>query len=57
MVTIEGEVYKIELTVEETIKYFSHEAEETGNEFDPASVKGLVTLYQIKGIDAEIEKE
>ncbi|MEJ2504706.1 MAG: DUF4920 domain-containing protein [Ignavibacteriaceae bacterium] len=57
MANVEGKVYKIELTEEEAIKYFSHEAEETGNEFDPTSVDGPVTLYQIKGIGADIEKE
>ena len=57
MATVEGKVYKIELTEEEAIEYFSHEAEETGNEFDPTSVDDPVTLYQVKGIGAEIEKE
>ncbi len=57
MAIVEGKVYKIELTEEEAIEYFSHEAKETGNEFDPASVKGPVTLYQIQGVGAEIEKE
>jgi RecJ-like exonuclease len=55
--SVQGKVYKIELTKERAIEYFSHEAEETGNEFDPASVTGPVTLYQIKGIGAEIEKD
>ena len=55
--TVQGKVYKIELTMGRAIEYFSHEAEETGNEFDPASVTGPVTLYQIKGIGAEIEKD
>lgn len=57
MARVEGKVYKIELTKEKAIEYFSQEAEETGNEFDPATVTGPVTLYQIKGIGAEIEKE
>lgn len=55
--TVQGKVYKIELTMGRAIEYFSHEAEETGNEFDPASITGPVTLYQIKGIGAEIEKD
>jgi len=54
---VEGKVYKIELTQEKAIEFYSHEAEETGNEFDPASITGSVTLYQIKGIGAEIDKE
>lgn len=51
----EGTVYKIELTQEEALKYFEHIAEENGKEFDPSTVTGPVTIYQIKGIGAEIE--
>jgi len=51
----EGTVYKIELTQEEAIKYFEHIAEESGKEFDPSTVTGPITIYQIKGIGAEIE--
>ncbi len=51
----EGIVYKIELTKEEAIEYLEHIAEENGKEFDPASVTGPMTIYQIKGIGAEIE--
>jgi len=57
MAKVEGTVYKIELTKEKAIEFYSHEAEETGNEFDPASITGPVTLYQIKGLGAEINKE
>lgn len=52
---VEGTVYKIELTKEEAIKYFENLAEESGKEFDPASVTGPMTIYQIRGIGAEIE--
>lgn len=51
----EGTVYKIELTQEEAIKYYEHLAEEAGKEFDPSTVTGPVTIYQIRGIGAEIE--
>jgi hypothetical protein len=51
----EGKVYKIELTKEEAIEYFEHLAEESGKEFDPSSVTGPVTIYQIRGMGAEIE--
>ena len=57
MATVEGTVYKLELTKEKAIEFFSYEAEETGNEFDPASITGPVTLYQIKGLGAEIDKD
>jgi hypothetical protein len=51
---IEGEVYKIELDEEEAKIYFEHMAEDAGIEFDESTVTGPVTLYQIKGIGAEI---
>lgn len=54
---VEGRVYKIELTEEEAIEYMKHIAEESGNEFDPSTVSGPVTLYQIKGLGAEIFNE
>jgi len=54
---VEGKVYKLDLTQEEAISYYKHIAEENGKEFDAATVTGPVTLYQIKGIGAEIEKE
>ncbi len=51
---VEGTVYKIELTKEEALEYYKHLAEEAGKEFDPATVTGAVTIYQIKGLGAEI---
>ena len=52
---VEGTVYKIELTKEEAVEYFEHVAAEQGTEFDPATVTGSVTFYQIKGLGAEIK--
>ncbi|MBK7629250.1 MAG: DUF4920 domain-containing protein [Ignavibacteriales bacterium] len=52
---VEGTVYKIELTKEEAAEYYEHVAAEQGTEFDPASVTGPVTFYQIKGIGAVIK--
>jgi len=52
---VEGEVYKIELDKEKAITYYEHLAEENGEEFDPESVTGNVTLYQIKGSGAVLE--
>jgi hypothetical protein len=52
---VEGTVYKIELTKEEAIEYYEHLAEEKGVEFDPSTVTGPVTIYQIKGLGAEID--
>lgn len=51
---VEGTVYKIELTQEEAVEYYKHIAEETGREFDPSTVTGPVTIYQIRGLGAEI---
>jgi len=52
---VEGEVYEINLTKEQALKQAEHEAEEHGTKFDPSSVKGPVTYYQIKGLGAEIK--
>jgi hypothetical protein len=51
---VEGTVYKIDLTKEEAVEYYEHVAEEQGTEFDPSTVTGPITLYQIKGLGAEI---
>lgn len=48
----EGTLMKIELSKERAIADARHEADEMGRKFDPASVKGPVTRYQIKGIGA-----
>jgi hypothetical protein len=54
---VEGKVYKIELTKEKAISYYEHLAEEKEDKFDPSTVTGSVTIYQIKGLGAEIDKE
>ena len=51
---VEGTVYKIDLTKEEALNYYEHVAEEQGFAFDPSTVTGPVTIYQIKGLGAEI---
>lgn len=51
---VEGEIYKIELDEEEAKDYYEHMAEESDQEFDPSSVTGPVTIYQIKGFGAVI---
>ena len=51
---VEGEVYKIELSREQALGYWAHLAEETGAAFDSNSVTGPATIYQIKGLGAEI---
>jgi hypothetical protein len=54
---VEGKVYKINLSEEKAVAYYKHIAEELGQEFDPATVTGPVTIYQLKGIGAEIDME
>ena len=51
---VEGTVYKIDLTQEEAADYFEHLAEESGKDFDPSIITGPMTIYQIKGLGAEI---
>ncbi len=51
---VEGTVYKIELTQEEAAEYLEHVAEEQNQEFDSSTVTGPMTIYQIKGLGAEI---
>jgi Domain of unknown function (DUF4920) len=52
---VEGKVYKIELTQEKAIEHFEHVADEKGEEFDPTTITGPMTIYQIKGLGAVIE--
>jgi hypothetical protein len=52
---VEGEVYEIKMTHEEAIARAEHEAEEKGIKFDPATVTGPATIYQIKGFGAVIK--
>ena len=48
----EGEVYQIDLDKEQAISYLKHLADEKGETFDPTSVDGPITIYQIKGAGA-----
>lgn len=52
---VEGTVYKIELSQEDAISYYEHIAEETGEDFDPSTITGPMTIYQIKGLGAVID--
>jgi hypothetical protein len=52
---VEGTVYEIKMTKEQAIEKAKHEAEEHGKEFDPSTVTGPVTIYQIKGLGALIK--
>ncbi len=50
----EGQVRKMPLTLEQTIKVKEHEAQEQGQPFDPASVKEAMTLVRLDGLGAVI---
>lgn len=54
-VVAEGTFKKTELTKEQAIERAKHEAEEKGKTFDPASIKGPVTVYQLQGVGAVVE--
>ncbi len=53
----EGIVEKLEYTEEEALERARYQAEEHGTEFDPSTVTGPETVYQIKGIGAVIEDQ
>lgn len=55
MAVAEGRFVKIELTREQAIERAKHEAEENHKPFDPSSITGPVTIYQIQGTGAVIE--
>jgi len=48
----EGTFTEVRLTHEQAVAQARHEAEEKGRSFDPASVKGPVTYYQVKATGA-----
>ena len=50
----EGRLEKIEMTVEQAIAWLEHRAKENKKPFDPKSVTGPMTLYQIRGTGAVI---
>ena len=48
----EGLLTRIDLTKDQAVARARHEAEEQGRKFNPASVKGGMTIYQINGTGA-----
>lgn len=54
-VVAEGTFTKMELTKEQAIERAKHHAEETKTKFDPASVTGPQTVYQIQGTGAVVD--
>jgi hypothetical protein len=54
-VVAEGTFTKTELTKEQALERAKHHAEETGTKFDPASVTGPQTVYQVMGTGAVVD--
>ena len=50
----EGKVIEHKMTKEQAVARAKHEAEERGAKFDPSSVKGPVTLYEIEATAAVV---
>lgn len=57
MAIAEGTLAKIEMSREQAVAQAKHEAEEAGRKFDPKSVKGPATSYQIQGTGAVLLAE
>jgi hypothetical protein len=51
---VQGKIQEIKMTVEQAIEFKKHQAQESGKPFDPATVTGPVTLYQIYATGAVI---
>lgn len=52
---VEGTLEKFVLSRDEVIARRRHHAAERGEEFDPATVSGGETFYQIRGLGAQID--
>ncbi len=51
-----GKLEKMEMTQEKAVAYLKHMAEDAGETFDPESVKGDVTLYQLRPVGVTIKR-
>lgn len=51
----EGTFTETKLTREQAVEQAKHKAEEQGRKFDPSTVKGPVTSYQVQGSGAIIQ--
>ncbi len=52
---VEGIAEEMKLTKEQAIRMGTHQAEEQGSTFDPASVTGPVNFYRLRGLGAVIQ--
>lgn len=53
-VDVEGVLTRIELDHDASVRYMRHLAEEKSEPFDPSSVTGPMTIYQIEGTGAVV---
>lgn len=53
---VEGVVERLTLTEEQALEQAQHHAQEQGEEFDPSTIAGPVTTYQIRGLGALIAR-
>jgi hypothetical protein len=56
-IEVEGTVQRLELDEAQAKNWKQHEAEERGEEFDPASVEGPMVIWRIMGTGAEIKEQ
>jgi len=52
---VQGKVEAISMGTDEARRFFAHQAEEKGKDFDPSSVTGPVNFYQIRASGAVID--
>ncbi len=50
----EGVVTKVSMTLEQTESYLRHQADETGEPFDPSTAKEPLTFVMLKGTGAVV---
>jgi len=55
--SVQGTVEAIKMTEEEALWFRRHQAEERGATFDPSTVKGPETIYQIRASGAEVSSK
>lgn len=55
--SVQGTVEAIKMTEEEALWFRRHQAEEKGVSFDPSTVKGPETIYQIRASGAEVSSK
>ena len=52
---VQGKVEEISMSADEAKRFYAHQAEEKGTDFDPSTVTGPVKFYQIRASGAVID--